>query len=116
LAMGTGSGATTQIGDSLPTTLAAPWIGAMDNVALYGSALTASQVNAHYSALAGLNPSISRSSGQVTIQWPASTPPGVLKGRGQLQSGAWTSVPGAVSNSVTLNATNSAQFYRVQLQ
>ena len=116
LAMGTGAGATTQLGNTSPTTLSAPWIGVMDNIALYGSALTTSQVNAHYSSLVGLNPIISRSGSQVAVHWPASTPPGVLRAREQGGSGSWTTVPGITGNSATLNPTNAAQFYRVQLQ
>lgn len=57
---------------------------------------------------------VSRSANTVTISWPAEVTGCTLESTAALPTTAWTAVPGVVNNSVTVQATDAAQFYRLR--
>ncbi|MBI3867902.1 MAG: LamG domain-containing protein [Verrucomicrobia bacterium] len=85
--------------------------GGIDEVAIYGQALTADQVAAHYAAAVGLAPSISiaRSGKTVTITWSG----GVLQQASVLAPGAFSDVLGA-NSPLALDGPAGTKFYRVR--
>lgn len=86
------------------------YAGLIDEVAIYGDALTAGQVAAHYGAAAGVSPqlSISRSGNQITLTWSG----GVLQ-ESSVVTGGFADTQGAVS-PLTLTAPTATKFYRLR--
>ena len=89
--------------------------GAIDEVAIYGTALTAAQVQAHYAAAQGTPPSVAISlgaDGKVTLKWDA----GVLQ-QSATVNGTFSDVPGnpASPYTITVPAGSAAAFYRLRL-
>ena len=80
--------------------------GAVDEVAIYNTALTPAQVATHYSAACPLN--ITRSGGNVTLTWCS----GTLQASG-IVTGTYTNVTGALPPSYTTPASNRL-FFRVK--
>ncbi|HLP76814.1 MAG TPA: LamG domain-containing protein, partial [Candidatus Paceibacterota bacterium] len=85
--------------------------GAVDEVAIYNTALTPAMIATHYyvAQSGAVSLSITRSGGSVTIQWPV----GTLQQADTL-TGVWTNVSGAVPPSYTAT-TGTQKFYRVKL-
>lgn len=82
--------------------------GAIDDVAVYNKALTASQVKLHY--LSTVKLTLSKPASDIVLSWPF----GTLQAATAV-TGTYTNVPGATSPYT--NAPNAAQlFYRVQTQ
>jgi hypothetical protein len=86
------------------------YAGLIDEVAIYGEALTASQVAAHYGAAtsSGGTLSIARSGNQVTVTWTG----GVLQ-ESSVVTGGFADSPGAVS-PLTITAPTATKFYRLR--
>ena len=80
--------------------------GAVDEVAIYNTALTPAQVASHYSAACPLT--ITYSGGNVTLNWCS----GTLQAAGNV-SGTYTNVSGASAPSYTTSASGRA-FFRIQ--
>jgi hypothetical protein len=111
-------GQTTQIGNSDPSQiLKQPWIGTIDEVALYGAVLSATEINDHYLAMIGPEPgptiSYLVSGNQITLSWPISATGYTLESSPSLAVPNWTVVGGVVSNSVTVTISSGNQFFRL---
>ncbi len=107
---------TTQIGASDPSSPAQPWVGNLDEVAFYSSALSADAINNHYLAMVLPTPTISysRSVSGITISWPlVYGTTYTLQSTASLSAPSWTPVGGVVSNSVTVTASPGSQFFRL---
>jgi hypothetical protein len=89
--------------------------GTMDEVAIYGYALSAGQVLAHYNASAGPPPGLltitNLANGQVQLSWGFS---GTLQAASRA-NGPYTNITGVVS-PYTFTATNVQQYFRVKQQ
>ena len=111
-------GLSSQIGSSAPSSTAEGWIGSIDEVAFYRSALGAGAVHNHFLSMIGASTapalSISRSGNQITLSWPPDAAGFALQFANNLATGSWTPIPGLVTNSVTLTITNDSQFYRLK--
>ena len=109
---------TTQIGASDPTFPQEGWIGNIDEVAFYGSVLSADAINNHFLAMVGLVPaptiSYSVSGNQITISWPSYATGFTLESTASLSVPSWTPVGGVVSNSVTVTISPGSQFFRLR--
>jgi hypothetical protein len=84
--------------------------GAIDEVAVYNTALSASQVSAHYEAAKGATTTflIQRTTGNnVTITWPA----GTTLQQSTAVNGIYTEVPGSPASPLTIPASGT-MFYR----
>ncbi len=95
------------------------WIGALDEVAFYRVALSANTVLSHYQTLFGAaapSPGLAyvRSGSQITLTWPADATGFVLESAEGLPSTTWTTVSGVANNSITVNATQGATFFRLR--
>ncbi|HVU09030.1 MAG TPA: LamG-like jellyroll fold domain-containing protein [Verrucomicrobiae bacterium] len=112
------SGETTQIGASDPNFPQEGWTGDIDEVAFYGSALSADDINNHFLAMVGpeLSPTISYSvsGNQITLSWPNDVSGFTLESTASLTSPVWTLVSGVVNNSVTLTISPGNQFFRLR--
>lgn len=95
---------------------AAYFVGAIDEVALFGKALSGEQIAALYAAGVGVLPplQVTRSSAGLTLTWSA----GVLQSATTLGRGTtpvvWTDLPDATSPH-TGSTADAARFYRVRL-
>jgi hypothetical protein len=89
--------------------------GKIDDVRLYNRPLTPREV-ALLNAF-GNRPrlAITRSGGTVTISWAAGITTFVLESSDVLPGTTWNPVAGVVNNSVTLNASEPANFYRLRM-
>jgi hypothetical protein len=116
---GTGTDTTTQIGATSELG-AERWVGAMDEVALYGDALSPEAVLNHYQALVGAAPvqaptlTVVANGHSMTISWPATVTGFILESAGQVNAPAWTAVSGVVNNSVTVSTATGTQYYRAR--
>lgn len=112
------SGKTTQIGSSSPTTTAEGWIGELDEVAFYSTALDDATLWNHYLAMVGAASgpalSITSSGTQVTLSWPATFTGYTLESSSDLPGTVWTPVGGVVNNSVTLNIGPGSLYFRLK--
>ena len=96
------------------------WIGGLDEVAFYNTALTASDVQRHFQALlasvVSQAPSLatSRAGNQLTLSWPADATGFVLEFSAQLGSGTWTPVSNVIGNSASVNVATGYGFYRLR--
>lgn len=112
----------TELGSSVPADGAERWIGALDEVAFYSTALSASAIRGHYQALVGesqaTSPSLNvvRSGQQITVSWVESGTPFVLQFSPSLSAPAWTTAPGVVNRSLTVNTSTGNGFYRLAQQ
>ena len=85
-----------------------PFLGTIDDVAVYSKALSVQQIQNHFANSTRLT--IVKSGTSVLITWPT----GTLQAAGAL-SGTYTNIPGATSPYT--NSIGGAQlYYRVQLQ
>ena len=82
--------------------------GLIDEAAIYGYALTPTQVQAHY-AKAVQPLAISSSGGQVTLTWPL----GLLLQATNV-TGPWTTNLSATAPSYQVPSTGPGKFYRIQ--
>jgi hypothetical protein len=89
------------------------WTGALDDVRVYGRAITPLEVRAL--AYDGLPPTvaIAAEGGQVTVSWPLEAISYELLANTNLLNGTWSLVPGITTNSVTLAPSGAARFYRL---
>jgi len=90
-----------------------PWTGFLDDLRVYGRAITPLEVRAlnyegHPPAL-----TVSASGSKVTVGWPFEAVGYELQSRPSLTAGGWAPVLGVTTNSVSLSATGSAVFYRL---
>ena len=92
-----------------------PWNGLLDDVRVYGRAITPLEVRAlnyegHPPMLA-----VSSTTDKVTVSWPfeAAAAYQLVSGT-SLAGGSWTPVAGVTTNYITLGPTNSAAFYRLE--
>ncbi len=110
-------GQTTQIGASDPSSPAQPWIGNIDEMALYNTVLSGADINSHYLAMIGPAPaptiSYSISGNQIILSWPNGATGFTLESTASLSAPSWTPVGGVVSNSVTVNISPGNQFFRL---
>jgi hypothetical protein len=91
-----------------------PWTGLLDDVRVYGRAITPLEVRAlNYE---GHPPALTASSsqGKVTVSWPFEAAAAYELVSGPALAGAWTPVAGVTTNYITLGPTNSGAFYRLQ--
>jgi hypothetical protein len=106
---------TTQIGSSAPTTTFEGWIGGLDEVAFYNTALGADSIWNHFLAMVG-PPSLSYSLAgtQLTLSWPADVTGFTLEYVDSLPATSWTTVSGVVNNQVTVDASSGMRFFRLR--
>jgi len=105
---------TTQIGSSSPTTTEG-WMGDLDEVAFYSTALGPDTIWNHFLAMVGppsLNFSLAGT--QLTLSWPADVTGYILESAPILTATSWTPVPGVVNNQVTVDASVGVQFFRLR--
>ncbi|RME94125.1 MAG: hypothetical protein D6766_06660 [Verrucomicrobia bacterium] len=108
----------TQLGSS-SSTGTEQWLGAIDEVAFYSTALSAEAVRRHYYAMVGepaapprLEFSVQGS--QLTLQWDPALTGFVLEYADELPAAQWTPVPGVTGNQVTVEMDQVARFYRLR--
>jgi hypothetical protein len=67
-------------------------------------------------AVGGGGPTLTatRVAGNLTLSWPVSETGFTLESKGSLSSPTWSTVPGVLNNSVTLQITVTNQFYRLR--
>jgi hypothetical protein len=106
---------TTQIGSSAPTTTAEGWMGGLDEVAFYSTALGAETIWNHYLAMVG-PPTLSYSLAgtQLTLFWPTDVIGFTLEYAESLPATSWTPVSGVVNNQVTVDASSGRRFFRLR--
>jgi hypothetical protein len=106
---------TTQIGSSTPTTTTEGWMGGLDEVAFYGTALGPDAIWNHYIAMVG-PPSLSYSlaGNQLTLFWPADATGYTLEYTESLPATSWTAVSGVVNNQVTVDVSVGKRFFRLR--
>jgi hypothetical protein len=97
-----------------PIDVARTFDGAIDEVAIFGTALSGEQIQALYNGEVSAGPAqleITRSAGQITITW---TQGGTPQSTSALQGAAtvWTN-ESTTGNSLTVQADGKAKFYRV---
>lgn len=108
----------TELGSSSPDAQEL-WIGALDEVAFYRDALSATAVRSHYQALLG-GPTepptlvFSLTGTELTLSWPADATGFTLESAEALPVTAWSVVPGVVNNRVTVNVSAGMRFYRLR--
>lgn len=111
--------------NTAPTRL---FTGMMDDIALFGRSLSDEEISAIY--FAGLNGmdlgqvppvitvnprlSIGKSGNAVTISWRSDFQGYVLKSSPSLMNPVWTTVPGVVNNSVTIDNPTGTLFFRLE--
>lgn len=112
------SGKTTQIGSGSPVTTSEGWMGGLDEVAFYGTALGAETIWSHFLAMVGpdVAPKLSYSltGKQLTISWPSGVSGYTLESSENLSNPTWVAVPGVVNNQVTVDASSGMKFYRLR--
>jgi hypothetical protein len=106
---------TTQIGSSAPTTTSEGWMGGLDEVAFYSTALGAESIWNHYLAMVG-PPSLSYSlaGDQLTLYWPTEVTGFTLEYAESLPATSWTPQSGVVNNQVTVDASSGMRFFRLR--
>ncbi|MEY4386671.1 MAG: hypothetical protein RLY20_1954 [Verrucomicrobiota bacterium] len=94
--------------------------GRFDDLMFFNRVLSPMEVQAQF---ANFGPSlvVQATNGQITLNWPVSSPGFSLESRSNLSAGSWvTMVDVAITNgesqSVTLLATNAQQFFRLKSQ
>ena len=93
-------------------------MGAIDEVAFFGAALSPDAINSHFLAMVGpenspmLNYTVSGS--RITFTWPASALGYTLESSGVLPGSTWNPVAGVVNNSVTVTNLGGDQFFRLR--
>ncbi len=89
------------------------YAGAVDEVAIYNTALSASKVASHYlTGAAGTSVlTISKSGGNVTVNWPA----GSTLQASTLVTGTYTNLAVPPASSLTVPASGATKFYRWSL-
>ena len=107
---------TTQIGSSAPTTTSEGWMGNLDEVAFYSTALGADTIWKHFQAMVG-PPTLSCSlvGTQLTLSWPADVIGFTLEYAESLSTTSWTPVSGVVNNQVTVDASAGLRFFRLKM-
>ena len=106
---------TTQIGSSAPTNTTEGWMGDLDEVAFYSSALSAGTIWNHFLAMVGPPTlSFSLNGKQLTLYWPADVTGFTLEYATSLPATAWFPVSGVVSNRVTVSAAVGKEFFRLR--
>jgi hypothetical protein len=113
------TGLPTQIGSSDPATTTEGWIGSIDEVALYRTALSADAILGHFMAMAGAPTTapaitISRAGTQVVLSWPESAVGYTLEFSDSLPGVLWTPVSGVVGTTATVDAGPGNRFYRLR--
>lgn len=112
------SGKPTQIGSSAPLTTGEGWMGDLDEVAFYGSALGPETIWKHYLAMVSSDTapklSYSMNGKQLTLTWPATATGFTLESSDDLSGNSWTAVGGVVNNQVTVDASLGKRFYRLR--
>lgn len=84
--------------------------GSVDEVAIYGVALSAGKISTHYKAGVSIAKlAITHTGSSVTITWPYGT-----LYQADTLAGPWTAVPGNPSSPLTLTAAAAKKFYRIQ--
>ena len=89
------------------------WTGLLDDVRVYGRAITPLEVRAL--TYNGIPPTIAIVAGgtQVVVGWPLEAVGYELQSGTNLVSGSWTLVPGVTTNSVSLTPVGTQQYYRL---
>ncbi len=111
---------TTQIGSSAPITTSEGWMGGLDEVAFYKTALGAETIWNHFLAMVGpdviVAPTLSFSlnGAQLTLSWPADVTGYTLEYAETLPASSWTAVSGVVNNKVTVDASVGKRFFRLR--
>ena len=112
------TGLTTQIGSAAPTTTDSGWMGGLDEVAFYSTALGPDTIWNHFLAMVGPQsaPTLSYSLAgkQLTLFWPADMVGFTLEYAASLPATSWTSVGGVVNNQVTVDASSGMRFFRLR--
>lgn len=116
--IGAASGLPTQLG-SASVIGQERWVGALDEIAFYSTALTDAAVRAHYQALIGapkVAPTLSfaRAGAQIILSWPAGVAGGILESASALPAASWTPLVGVAGNSMTIDASNGSKFFRLR--
>lgn len=112
--LGSGADLTTQIGGSSAASSTEGWVGALDEVAFYVSALDENTVAAHYNAWVGPRLSLTQSGRQAVISWPQGAAGYELQSSDSLPGTAWERVAGVTDNSLTILPTSPARYYRLR--
>jgi hypothetical protein len=107
---------TTQIGSSAPTTTTEGWMGDLDEVAFYNTALGADTIWNHFLAMVG-PPTLSCSLAgtQITLSWPADVIGYTLEYAESLSAISWTPVSGVVNNQVSVDASVGMRYFRLKM-
>jgi Concanavalin A-like lectin/glucanases superfamily/Immunoglobulin domain len=112
------SGKTTQIGSSAPTTTGEGWVGGLDEVAFYSTALGPDAIWNHFLAMVGPDTapklSYSLAGKQLTLFWPTDVTGFTLEYAVSLPAASWTPVSGVVNNQVTVDASSGMRFFRLR--
>jgi hypothetical protein len=89
------------------------WIGLLDDVRVYGRAIT--PLEARALAYEGIPPklAIAMSGGQVTVSWPFEAVGYVLQSNTNLLQGGWAVVPSVTTNFVSLLPSQAEVLYRL---
>lgn len=89
------------------------WTGLLDDVRVYGRAIT--PLEARALTYQGIPPSLSMSggAGQVTVTWAYEAVGYELQSNTNLVGGAWINVPGVSTNAISLTPGGAARFYRL---
>ncbi|HNQ90370.1 MAG TPA: hypothetical protein PKM73_17280 [Verrucomicrobiota bacterium] len=116
--IGASPGSPTQIGSSSPVGQEV-WLGAIDEVAFYSQALSATAVRAHYEALLGPLPSAPTlvagiTGDQLTLSWSSDAAGYILESAAGLPAATWTEVPGAKPEGTVVETPGAARFYRLR--
>lgn len=112
------SAKTTQIGSIAPTTTTDGWMGGLDEVAFYNTALGADTLWNHFLAMVGSDsaPTLSFSliGNQLTLFWPAEAVGFILESTETLTAPSWVAVSGVVDNQVTVDTSGGGRFFRLK--
>ncbi len=105
----------TQLGSSTPTATTEGWIGGLDEVAFYSTALGADTIWNHFLAMVG-PPSLSCSLAgtQLTLAWPEEATGFTLEYAESLPAASWTTVTNVVNNQVTVDTSAGRRFFRLR--
>jgi len=89
------------------------WTGLLDEVRVYGRAITPLEVRAL--TYQGIPPTltIAAAAAKVNVSWPMEAVGYELQSNTNLVGGTWIAVAGVTTNSVSVTATDSALFYRL---
>jgi hypothetical protein len=89
------------------------WTGLLDEVRVYGRAITPLEVRAL--TYQGIPPTltIAAAAAKVNVSWPMEAVGYELQSNTNLVSGTWIAVAGVTTNSVSVTTTDSALFYRL---